>query len=239
MPNLLATNLITALLLALSGTLPSGGPALSVDELKCSPRGPSHPGMTEYALVIDDERFDGDIQEHDWDWRAYHKEHPIQSMEIVCWRWLEEHLEVQVARGGTYIVTGERSERLRKGQIAALAAIVAEQDRYRELHGEYAGGVEELADFGGLAEHGLPSYFKLQLKVTQDGWTARVGMVDGRLPRRWETGWGLERSCLAFVGAGIPDRWNAAGSYKQPESPERQPVCPWHRTDTAKGSGGI
>ena len=77
------------------------------------------------------------------------------------------------------MLTQEGSERHEQGQIGALEAIVAAQDRHREEQGRYAPSVEELAGFGGLSVHGLPSYFGLELAVTGEGWAARVGMTGG------------------------------------------------------------
>ena len=109
------------------------------------------------------------------------------------------------------MLTQEGSERHEQGQIGALEAIVAAQDRHREEQGRYAPSVEELAGFGGLSVHGLPSYFGLELAVTGEGWAARVGMTEGWMGKASDTRTALQ---------------------------ERQPVCPQSRNNTATGSGG-
>lgn len=223
------SNLIAAALLAFASVLPSDAPALSADALKCTPRGSGNADMLNWIMVLDDEVFE--VETSELGYEIFEDENPVRYLEVVCWKWLEEHYGVQVLRGGMYAVTQNGMARHSEGQIAVLEALVAAQDRHREGHGKYADGVEELAGFGSLTDHGLPSHFVLQVTATGDGWAARVGTQAGG------PGWdGLYSACFAFVGA-VPEKWKATNSEREAVLEERQPVCPSSQTDTATGSG--
>lgn len=202
-----------ALLLAASAALSTVGPAPSADESKCTWRG-GGPDMREWVVILDDEVIEMDPGEFDLDDFG---ESSLEFFEIVCWRWVEEHYGVEVSAGAIYVLTEEGVRQHENGQIAALETIVAAQDRYRDAHGRYAPGVEELAGFAGLTEHGLPTYFALELHLTGDGWAARVGATKDGDAR-------LLAPCMVFVGT-FPDGWLEADSDAEPVLQERRPVC--------------
>ena len=208
-----------------SGELPSTAPPPSADELKCTWRG-GGPDMREWVVILDDEVIEMNPDEFDQGAGADRRrrvnlddfgEKSLELFEIVCWRWVEEHYGVQVSAGAIYVLTEDGASQHESGQIAALETIVAAQDRFREAHGRYAPSIEELAGFAGLTEHGLPSYFALDLELTGDGWAARVGATKDEDLR-------LLAPCRAFVGT-VPDGWMKADFDTGPVLQERKPVC--------------
>lgn len=241
------TSRIAALLFASPVALMPGAPVLSVSgpaqgvsvsalspgELKCRGRGGSHADMPETVVILDDKVIEVEIPDFDMDDHALTTS-DVSSFGFVCWRWIEEHYGFQVNSTGLYMVTVDWLERGRENRLAALGALIAEQDRHRERHGKYAHQVEELPGFGSLADYGLPTYFELDLNATDDGWRARVSASTD-----WSSGveHGLPTGCFAFAGA-VPEAWTMALSKDIPAFRERQPMCSgdWNGTDT--GSGG-
>ncbi|MCY4573528.1 MAG: hypothetical protein OXF01_12090 [Gemmatimonadetes bacterium] len=220
-----------------SGELPSIGPALSAGEMKCTGRPGGGPEMLQWVVVLDDEVIEVSPEEFDLDDYGEARPTDIDIVAYVCWRWLDAHYGIQVSAGAVYALTREGSERHEQGQIGALEAIVAAQDRHWEEQGGYASSVGELAGFGGLSGHGLPSYFGLELVVTGEGWAARVGMTGGwdGYPEPPEKG--LASACLVFVGT-VPEGWMGKAADTGTALQERQPVCPQSRNSTATGPGG-
>ncbi len=202
--------------------LEMSGSALSPGDPKCSGRPGSHPDMPETVVILDDRLIEVEIPDFDLD------DHDLENSDMhgfgfVCWRWIEEHHGFLVQSTGVYVVTVDWAERRQANQLAALEAMVAAQDRYRETNGKYASQVEELPGFGSLGDYGLPSYFELDLTAADDGWGAVV-----RASRGWSQGveYGVPKGCFFFVGA-VPEAWKTAVGGEGPEFRERQPVCSW------------
>ncbi|MYI07648.1 MAG: hypothetical protein F4059_10115 [Gemmatimonadetes bacterium] len=219
-------NVIAVLLFASSVGLSPGGPALSAGDAKCGGRPGSHPDLPETVVILDDRLIEVEIPDFDLD------DHDLENSDMhsfgfVCWRWIEEHHGFRIQSTGVYVVTVDWVERREANQLAALEAVVAAQDRYRETNGQYAREAAELPGFGNLADYGLPSYFELDLTATDDGWGALV-----RASRGWSQGveYGVPKGCIAFVGA-VPDAWKTARGKEGPEFRERQPVCSWGLAD--------
>ncbi|WP_419163868.1 hypothetical protein [Candidatus Palauibacter sp.] len=209
-------NIVAALLLVSGGALHLGSEIGSPDSHKCAQRAGGDPGMPETVLIIDHKPFDGDPSE--WNYTDY----DIYWVEIVCWRWIEEHFGIQVRNGATYVLTEEWAERTRKGQIASLEALIAAQDNHRQARGAYARQLDNLSGFGALSDHDLPEYFRVELAETDEGWGARVEGTE-----KWLAGFGGSvpaPPCYAFVGT-PPDAWKAIEDEDRAALIERQPVC--------------
>ncbi len=116
-----------------SGELPVIGPALSADEMKCTGRPGAGPEMLQWVVVLDDEVIEVSPEELDPD--DYGKARPTDIVAYACWRWLEAHYGIHVSAGAVYVLTREGRERHEQGQIGALEAIVAAQDRHWEEQG--------------------------------------------------------------------------------------------------------
>ncbi len=213
-------SLIAALLFVSSVALLPGGAAPSPGDLKCSGRAGNHADMPETVVILDDRVIEVEIPDFDLDDHGLTNT-DIHSFGFVCWRWIEEHHGFRVKSTGVYVVTVDWMKRRGENQRAALEALIAAQDRHRERHGKYAQEAGELPDFGSLADHGLPSYFELDLTATNDGWSARVSA---------NTGWsehveyGVPKGCFAFAGA-VPEKWTKAPGKDRPAFTEREPMC--------------
>lgn len=223
---------VAALLLFSVGALPAGVFERSPDVLKCGPRDGGDPDMPAVVILLDGEVFDGD-DDNLLRWIRRESVEPpsglerIQSLEVVCWYWVEVNYDVQARQGGVYILTKEWVERTRNDRIAALQAVVAAQDRHREQTGEYTAQIEDLPGFGALSEYGLPAHLQLDLTRTGDGWTARL------VPKE---SWSFLLSdhmspaydCFAFAGtppAKWGAKWKATQSGEATELEERTPLC--------------
>lgn len=224
------SNLVAALLLASVAVLDFGGAPATADTLKCEPRKGGDPGMPEIALIIDHKSFEGDPSQ--WNYEDY----DIHWVQIVCWSWIEGYFGIEVRVGATYVLTEGWVERMHKGRIASLEALIAAQDRHREAHGAYAGELDNLSGFGALSDHGLPEYVQLDLLPTENGWGARVEGTE-----RWLAGFGEGPPpippCYAFVGT-PPDQWEAIGPEDRGTLMERQPVCLDPYAEEEAGSEG-
>lgn len=235
------SNLIAALFLTTSGALPPGdaalapgGPstparlpvleasvsALSPGDPKCSGRPGSHPDLPETVVIVDDRLIEVEIPDFDLDDHGLENS-DIHSFGFVCWQWIEEYHGVRVQSTGVYMVTVDWMKRRQANQLAALEAVIAAQDRYRERHGKYAHQSADLPGFDSLADYGLPSYFELDLIATDDGWGALVRATIG-----WSDGveYGAPTGCAAFAGA-VPETWKASLREEGQGLRERQPVC--------------
>lgn len=211
------TSLLTTMFLASALAAPAGGFAPSPDEFKCGARPGGDPGMPNSVVLLDHEVYDGDVNE------LVRRSDEIASVEIVCWRWIELNYGVKVRGGGSHVLTKGWIEQTRKDRIAALEALVAAQDRHRERTGQYAGRIEELADFGALSDYGLPYYLVLNLSGTGDGWQARLEPKED-----WSVGNHVPMSpiyrCFAFAGK-VPAKWEKMRRDGEPGPAERKPEC--------------
>lgn len=206
--------LTTAFLI--SALTSTGGFAPSTDELKCGARPGGDPDMPAAIVLLDHEVYDGDVN----DLMAMSDD--IASVYVVCWRWIELNYGVKVRGGGSYVLTKGWIEQTREDRIAALEALVAAQDRYREQTGEYAVRVEDLPDFGDLSDYGLPDHLQLDLTTTSSGWEARLEPEKG-----WTTGYRAPSPlyrCFAFAGE-VPEGWESMRRDGQPGPTERKPEC--------------
>ena len=236
---------IAALLFMSPVALMPGGPELSVSgpsqavsvsapspgEFKCGGRGGSHADMPETVVILDDKVIEVEIPDFDLDF--HNLANSDFTFGFVCWRWIEEHYGFQVNSTGLFITTVDWLKRGRDNQLAALGALIAAQDRHREEHGKYAHQADGLPGFGSLVDYGLPTYFELDLKGADDGWSARVTASTGR-----SGGAKLvpTTGCFAFVGA-VPEAWTTALSRDMPAFRERQPMCSegWDGPNTGPG----
>ena len=225
------SNLLNALLVAFPALLLPGVPDPTADLLKCGARPGGSEGMPDAVMIIEEEVIGGDEVDR-LDWNTLVAEYEIESLEVVCWDWVELHYGAQVRLGASYIRTKEQVERERTNGIAALEGLIAAQDRYRERHGVYALNPEALTDFT-LFGYGLPVYFEVEFDAVAEGWAARL-VAPMRTPR-----WGARppTACRVFVGS-APEEWRSEvmgpiprsrvrsdGPDEQPPLQERQPVC--------------
>lgn len=215
------TSFLTTALLMSALLSPAGGFAPSTDELKCGARAGGDPGMPDAVILLDHELFEGDGEDARVEITSLADD--IHSVYVVCWRWIELNYGVKVRVGGSYVLTKGWIEQTRKDRIAALDALVAAQDRHRERTGEYAARVEDLADFGALADYGLPNYLVLNLSRTGDAWQARLE------PRKdWSEGnhepMRTIYRCFAYAGT-VPAKWEKMRSDGGPGPEERKPEC--------------
>ena len=222
-------NIAAVLLLASAGTLEFGDPTGSADVLRCdSRRVGGDPDMPVSVLVIDDELFEGDAS-------TWYADDNVYGVAIVCWRWVEEYLGLEVRLGATYVLTQQYLERMRESRLASLEALIAAQDHHRNAHGAYAEELDDLSGFGVLADYGVPKYMQLELVRTEAGWGAGVGAT-----KRWLAefhGWEPARPCYAFVGT-PPEEWKTIPNEDRSELVERQPVCLERRVADETGSEG-
>ena len=209
------TFLTTAFLI--SALSPASGFAPSTDELKCPARAGGDPDMPNAVVLLDHEVYDGDVN----DLMAMSDD--IASVNVVCWRWVELNYGVKVRGGGSYVLTNGWIEQTRRDRTAALEALVAAQDRYRERTGEYAARIEELADFGALSDHSLPYYLVLNMSTTADGWQARLEPKKDWSVGNHEPIHTIYR-CFAFAGE-MPARWEKMRRDGGPGPVERKPEC--------------
>lgn len=221
--------------LALAGSvLPVTDLAPSPEELKCRGRGGSPGDMLETVVILDDRVIEVEIPDFDFDDHSL-TDADLYSFGFVCWRWIEEHFGFRINSTGLYISTVDWVKRGRENQRAALGALIAAQDRHRERHGKYAHQVEELPDFGSLADYGLPTYVELDLNATDDGWRARVSANTD-----WSSGvdhGDQTTGCFAFAGA-VSEAWMTALGKELPGLRERQPVCSGNWDGRNNGPGG-
>lgn len=225
-------NIVAALLLVSAGStgaLDLGGTGEVGHVFKCGSRTDGDPGMPETAVIIDHKPFAGDPSE--WD----HTQHDIYWVEIVCWSWVEEQLGIKIRSGAIYVLTKAWVERMRRGSLASLEAVLAGQEHLRRARGAYAGQLHDLPGFGELSDYGLPGYVKVELRATDDGWEARVEATES-----WLAGFRHpkpELACFAFVGT-PPIEWSAIRREDSGPLMERQPACIEPFTeDDAGGSG--
>ena len=202
-------------------SFPAGGFAPSTDELKCGARAGGDPGMPDAVILLDHELVEGDREDARFQITSLAED--IHSVYVVCWRWIELNYGVKVRVGGSYVLTKGWIEQTRKDRIAALEALVAAQDRHRERTGQYAARIEELADFGALSDHGLPSYLVLNLSRTGDGWQARLEPKEDWSEGNHEPIHTIYR-CFAYAGT-VPAKWEEMRSDGGPGPVERKPEC--------------
>lgn len=217
------STLIATTLLASAGWLPVGMPVPAAGALKCGAR-EAAVEMPKVAVILDDAVLSVDETGRlDRDFMMGIA--GLTLVEVVCWNWVEEHYGPRVRQGGILLYTGEYVERTRANGTRALEALIAAQARYREEHGEYAAGVEELPGFA-LSDYDLPGYFELALESGDGGWAARVGPATD-----WSSGlhYRPDFTCRAFAGA-VPERWASAAREGRPALRERQPFCSWALT---------
>ena len=213
-------SLFTTMFLMSVAVSPAGGFALPGDELKCQARG-GGPNMPVAVVLLDHKVLEGDRE--DARVRIISLGDDIALVEVVCWRWVEARYGIKVRSGATYVLTKGWIEQTRNDRIAALEALVAAQDRHRELTGEYVARVEDLPDFGALSDYGLPDHLQLDLSRTGSGWKARLEP---------EKGWATDAhadlkpawSCFAFAGE-APPGWESMRRGGQPGPAERKPEC--------------
>ena len=217
------TSLLTTMFLVAAVVSPAGGPVPYDADLKCAARVGGDPDMPETVTILDHELLKGNPESH----REQINAMQIAWTVIACWEWLEAHYGVKVRRGGAFILTKEWLEQTRRNRVAALEAVVSAQDRHREMTGEYAARVEDLADFGVLSDHGLPDYLQLDLRRTSGGWQARLEPEEDWF-RPGPNPVGALYRCFAFAGE-VPAGWEAMRRDGQPGPREREPECfePW------------
>lgn len=214
------TNIIAALLVVSAGALDPGGAASSSIPFKCAPRVGGDPGMPETAIIIDHEPFEGDVSS----WFEDHED-DVYWGEIVCWRWVEEHLGIRIRQGATYVLTRKWVEDTLQAGIASLEALIAAQDRYHRAHGSFADDLRFLSGFGAFSSYGLPEYLRLELQRTEGGWGARLEASES-----WLTAFRYSSPippCYAFVGTPPAewDDWKGIGTEGPGDPIEGQPTC--------------
>lgn len=212
--------LATALLLLLGGVTPTGVLDRPSDTLKCPLRGPVGEEMPHSILLLDHEVHDNPEDSREW---FVNNRRQIHSLEIVCWRWVEENYGIQVQAGASHALTKQWVERTRNDRIAALEAIVTAQDRHRERTGEYAANVEHLPGFGALSDYGLPAHLLVDLNTAGGGWTARLTAKESWLRGQY-TRMKPQYDCFAFAGE-APAEWEEIAAGEGVELAERKPVC--------------
>lgn len=219
--------LATATLLLFLGVAPTGVFDRPSEGSKCRPRGPVGEDMPHFIVLLDHEVHDGKPEDfRDW-FKANARE--IHSMEIVCWRWVEENYGVQVQSGAWYTLTEEWVEQTRKDRLAALDALVTAQDRHLEQTGEYAASVDDLPGFGAPSDYGLPAHLVVDLRTAGGGWTARLTAKESWLTGPYTFTGATTRmeplyDCLAFAGE-APFVWEAIAAKEGVELAARKPVC--------------
>lgn len=219
--------LATATLLLFLGVAPTSVFDRPSDTLKCPPRGPVGEDMPHWIILLDHEVHDGELEGFREGLKNDGRQ--IHSMEIVCWRWVEENYGNQVQSGAWYTLTEEWVEQTREDRLAALAALVTAQDRHLKQTGEYAASVDDLPGFGAPSDYGLPAHLLVDLGTAEGGWTARLTAKES-----WLSGPGtfigptarMEPlyDCLAFAGE-APAEWEAIAAEEGVELAERKPVC--------------
>ena len=215
------SKLVAGLLLSFLAVAPTGVFDRPSDGLKCPRRGWVGEDMPHSIVLLDHEVHDGEPEEFtEWFRNASGR---IYSLEIVCWRWVEENYGIQVQAGASHILSKEWVERTRKDRIAALDALVAAQDRHLERTGEYAGSVQDLTGFGALSDYGLPAHLLVDLGATGGAWTARLTAKESWL-RGTYTRMKPQYDCFAFAGE-PPVEWEAIAAEEGVELAERKPVC--------------
>lgn len=215
------SKLVTALLLLLVGVAPTGVFDRPSDTLKCPRRGWMGEDMAHSILLLDHEVHDGEREDlREW---FENNVRQIHSMEIVCWRWVEENYGIEVQSGATYTLTKQWVERTRNDRIAALEALVIAQDRHREQTGGYAANVDHLPGFGALSDYGLPTHLLVDLGTTGGDWTARLTAKESWLRGQY-TQMKPQYDCFAFAGE-APAEWEEIAAEEGVELAERTPVC--------------
>lgn len=194
-------------------------------DFKCGARPGANPDMLDWVAVLDLDVLEGDLEDNGE--RLTPLLDKIALFEFVCWRWLEANYGVRVRSGGVFILTEEWLEQTRQGRVAALEALVSAQDRHRAMTGEYAARIEDLPDFGGLSDYGLPGHLQLDMGRASGGWHALMEpkedwfrLASGRALR----GPGAAYRCFAFTGP-VPAEWKSTRRDGQPEFREREPEC--------------
>ncbi len=220
------STLVATTLLASAGWLPPGTPTPAADALKCPARG-GGPEMRMAVLIVDGEVLPGELEELD---PATVGEYDFSSFFLVCWEWIEKYYGVKVQSAGYLAHTKGFVERTRTNSTRALEALIAAQDRYRDEHGGYAAGVEDLPGFA-FSDYDLPEFFELTLEPANGGWSARVGPAAGWLAEFARRG--IDSSpldaCRVFAGA-APEGVGSVTPEAESPPVERQPVCSWALT---------
>ena len=216
---------VAALLLLLVGAAPASVFDRPTDASKCPLRGWGGADMPESVLLLDHEVMEVEEFEDFRDFRDWFKDRnrQIYSMEIVCWRWVEENYGIRVQAGASHVLTKEWVEQTRQDRIAALEALAAAQDRHLEQTGDYAADVEDLPGFGALSEYGLPPHLLVDLSAAGGGWTARLTAKESWLSGPY-TRMKPQYDCFAFAGE-APAEWEAIAAEEQAALAERKPVC--------------
>ena len=212
--------LATALLLLLVGVAPTGVLDRPSDTLKCPRRGWVGEEMQHWILLVDHEVHDKSEDSREW---FVNNRPQIHTMEIVCWRWVEENYGIQVQAGAAYTLTKEWVEQTRKDRITALDALVTAQNRHLKQTGEYAASVEDLPGFGALPDYGLPAHLLVDLGATEGGWTARLRAKESWLSGPY-TRMKPRYDCFAFAGE-APAEWEEIAAEEGVELAERKAVC--------------
>ena len=215
-----------ALFIVSLGFFPAVVVERSPEVLKCPSRG-GPPEMPASIILLDNEVFDGKPEDLAWGpgGTGVKLNNPvaIHSLEVVCWRWVEANYGIRVRSGASYTLTRVWVERTRRDRIALLEAVVASQDRHRELTGEYAASVADLPGFGAFSDYGLPGHLQLDLTRTADGWAARLVAK-----KSWTSGPFTQMSpvydCRAYAGK-VPAGWEATWADAEVTPEPRTPFC--------------
>ncbi len=180
-------------LLALACLLAAAAPSRPA-EAKCTPRPDAEEDLPEIVRILDGEVVSDSSKFPPDD---------LDRVEVICWKAVERYFGVRVRFGAILVLTKTGAA---DRTLAGLSRLISEQDRHLEKHGEYA------RDIGTLALYEAPPLAHIYMRVTEEGWTARV---------RHDF---VPHLCFVFVGT-APEAWQAALAPSEPGFSEREPVC--------------